>query len=237
MRLPRLLLLLPFALTFACATNPVTGKRELALVSEAQEISMGQEAAKAAGEEMGVYPAPALQEYVSGIGMAMAKASERPSLPWSFTVLDDPVVNAFALPGGPVFITRGILGYMNSEAQMASVLGHEIGHITARHSVRQMSRAQLAQIGLIGAMIARPELQGLGDLGSQGLGLLFLRFGRDLDVVDVHLDRVVALVCALAIGEHVSFVPAAFAVIDFERVGVKRDMRFGIFLGIRARPV
>ena len=178
-RLLRRLVLLPVALTFACATNPVTGKRELALGSEAQEISMGLEAAKAATAEMGLYPAPALQEYVSGIGMAMAKASERPTLPWSFTVIDDAAVNAFALPGGPVFITRGILGHMNSEGQMASVLGHEIGHITARHSVRQMSRAQLAQIGLIGAMIARPDLQGLGDLGSQGLGLLFLRFGRD----------------------------------------------------------
>jgi predicted Zn-dependent protease len=176
----RRLVLLPIALAFAgCATNPVTGKRELALVSEQQEISMGLDAAKAATEEMGAYPDAALQEYVTGIGMAMAKASERPTLPWSFTVIDDPVVNAFALPGGPVFITRGILGYMNSEAQMASVLGHEIGHITARHSVRQLSRAQLAQIGLIGAMIARPDLQGLGDLGSQGLGLLFLRFGRD----------------------------------------------------------
>ena len=181
-RLLRRFIFLPVALTVAgCATNPVTGRRELTLVSEAQEISMGQEAAKSAAEEMGVYPEPALQEYVSGIGMAMAKASERPGLPWSFTVIDDAAVNAFALPGGPVFITRGILGHMNSEGQMASVLGHEIGHITARHSVRQISRAQLAQIGLIGATIARPELQGVGDLGSQGLGLLFLRFGRDAE--------------------------------------------------------
>ena len=163
----------------ACATNPVTGKRELALISAEQEIALGQDAAKSAADEMGLYPEPQLQEYVASIGLKMAKASERPTLPWAFTVIDDPVVNAFALPGGPIFITRGILGHMSSEAQLASVLGHEIGHITARHSVRQLSRAQLAQVGLLGAMIARPELQGLGDVGGQALGLLFLRFGRD----------------------------------------------------------
>ena len=142
---------------------------------------MGRDAAKSATEEMGFYPEPALQEYVSSIGMAMAESSERPEIPWSFTVIDEPVVNAFALPGGPIFVTRGILSHMNSEAQLASVLGHEIGHITARHSVRQLSRAQLAQIGLVGAMIARPELQGLFDVGGQALGLLFLRFGRDAE--------------------------------------------------------
>jgi predicted Zn-dependent protease len=109
----------------------------------------------------------------------MARASERPGLPWSFTVIDDPAVNAFALPGGPIFITRGILTHMNSEAQLVSVLGHEIGHITAKHSVSQMSQAQLAQIGLVTAMIVRPELQELGGLASQGLGLMFLKFGRD----------------------------------------------------------
>lgn len=140
---------------------------------------MGLEAAKEAAAQMGVYPDPQLQRYVSDVGMPMAKASERPSLPWSFTVIDDPVVNAFALPGGPLFVTRGILAHMNSEAQLASVLGHEIGHVTARHSVSQLSRAQLAQIGLVGAMIVQPELAQFGELGSTALGLMFLRFGRD----------------------------------------------------------
>ena len=163
----------------ACATNPVTGRRELSLVSESQEIAMGLEAAKEAASQMGVYPNPQLQRYVSDVGMPMAKASERPGLPWSFTVIDDPVVNAFALPGGPLFVTRGILAHMNSEAQLASVLGHEIGHVTAKHSVSQMSRAQLAQIGLVGAMIVQPELAPFGELGSAALGLMFLKFGRD----------------------------------------------------------
>jgi len=177
----RLLLTAAALAIAACATNPVTGRRELALISTSQEIAMGQEAAKAAVEEMGAYPEPQLQDYVASIGMPMAKASERSDIPWRFSVIDEPVVNAFALPGGPIFVTRGILGYMKSEAELASVLGHEIGHVTARHSVRQISRAQLAQIGLIGAMVARPELQGLGDLGGQALGLLFLRFGRDAE--------------------------------------------------------
>lgn len=173
---------LPFVLVFTvttCARNPVTGRRELSLVSESQEIAMGQEGAQAVVATMGLVPDSGLQRYVSALGTRMAKASERPGLPWVFGVIDDPLVNAFALPGGPVFITRGILTHMNSEAQLASVLGHEIGHITAKHSVSQMSQAQLAQLGLGVAMIVKPELAQFGNLASQGLGLLFLKFGRD----------------------------------------------------------
>lgn len=173
---------LPFALVLAvstCARNPVTGRRELSLVSESQEIAMGRQGAQAVVASMGLVPDSGLQQYVSALGTRMAKASERPGLPWVFGVIDDPLVNAFALPGGPVFITRGILTHMNSEAQLASVLGHEIGHITAKHSVSQMSQAQLAQLGLGVAMIVKPELAQFGNLASQGLGLLFLKFGRD----------------------------------------------------------
>jgi predicted Zn-dependent protease len=173
---PSLLLL---AMVAACATNPATGRRELSLVSQGQEIAMGQEGAKAAASQMGVYPDSSLQRYVSSLGMPMAKASERPDLPWTFTVVDDPIVNAFALPGGPIFVSRGILAHMNSEAQLVSVLGHEIGHVTAKHSVSQMSKQQIFQIGLIGAMVVRPELQQFGNAASQGLGVLFLKFGRD----------------------------------------------------------
>jgi predicted Zn-dependent protease len=167
------------AVLSACATNPATGRRELSLVSTGQEIAMGQEGAKAAAAQMGIYPDSALQRYVSSLGMPLAKSSERPDLPWSFTVVDDAMVNAFALPGGPIFVSRGILGYMNSEAQLVSVLGHEIGHVTAKHSVSQISKQQVMQIGLIGAMVIRPELQQFGGLASQGLGVLFLKFGRD----------------------------------------------------------
>jgi predicted Zn-dependent protease len=166
-------------LAAGCATNPATGRRELSLIPQGQEIAMGQEGAKAAAAQMGVYPDSNLQRYVSGLGLQIAKGSERPDLPWSYTVVDDPIVNAFALPGGPVFVSRGILAYMNSEAQLVSVLGHETGHVTAKHSVSQMSKQQIFQIGLIGAMVLKPELQQFGEAASQGLGLLFLKFSRD----------------------------------------------------------
>jgi len=162
-----------------CATNPVTGKKELSFVSESQEISMGREYAGQVAQEMGVYADSSVQTYVSGLGRELAAGTERPKLPWTFTVMDDPQVNAFALPGGYIFITRGIMTHMNSEAELATVVGHEIGHVTARHSVRQMTREQLAQIGLVAGAIASEKIaQNLGVL-SQGLGVLFLKYGRD----------------------------------------------------------
>ena len=163
----------------ACAVNPVTGKKELALISESQEIQMGQQAAVEVRQSSGVVPDSALQAYVRGIGLRLAKASERPNLPWSFDVVDDPAVNAFALPGGSIFITRGILSYMQNEAELATVLGHEIGHVTARHSVQQMSRAQVAQ-GLLGVgSILSSDVAAVAGVASQGLGLLFLKYSRD----------------------------------------------------------
>src|SRR5688500_20105456 len=103
------------ALAAGCATNPVTGRSELALVSEGQEIQMGKEYAEQVKASIGLYPDQNLQAYVSRLGMRLAAQSERPNIPWQFHVVDDASVNAFALPGGPVFITRGILGHMNSE--------------------------------------------------------------------------------------------------------------------------
>ena len=162
-----------------CAVNPATGKRELSLVGEGQEIQLGAEGAKAAAAQMGIYPDSAIQRYVSSLGQQVARIGERPGLPWSFTVVDDPIVNAFALPGGPIFISRGILTHMNSEAQLVSVLGHEAGHVTAKHSVSQMSKQQLLGGLLTVGMIVRPELQQYGGVASQGLGVLFLKYGRD----------------------------------------------------------
>jgi len=104
-----------------------------------------------------------------------------PDLPWSFTVIDDAAVNAFALPGGPIFITRGILTHMNSEAELASVLGHEIGHVTARHSAQQLSRQQFTQLGLGVGSALSPEIAGLAQAGGAGLQLLFLKYGRDAE--------------------------------------------------------
>jgi predicted Zn-dependent protease len=166
-------------LAAACATNPVTGKREITLVSEAQEIAMGQQADAEVRREMGLYDDPDLQRYVADIGYKLARLSHRPNLPWQFAVVDHPAVNAFALPGGFIYITRGILPYLDDEAELAGVLGHEIGHVTARHSVQQATRAMLGQGAMLGLGIFVPATQPFGDLGSAGLGVLFMKFGRD----------------------------------------------------------
>ena len=162
-----------------CAVNPATGERMLSLVGEADEIELGREADQAIVAEAGLYPDTALQRYVSDLGLQLAAASERPDLPWTFRVLDDPAVNAFALPGGFIYVTRGILAHMTSEAQLVGVLGHEIGHVTARHGVDRMSRARLAQLGLGIGMVLSETVRDLGDVLQTGTGLLFLKFSRD----------------------------------------------------------
>jgi predicted Zn-dependent protease len=165
----------------ACAVNPATGQRQLALVSEQQEVQLGQQAAEETRAALGLVQNDALQTYVREVGSRLAAGSERPNLPWSFQVVNDPTPNAFALPGGFIFVTRGMLNHMDSEAELASVLGHEIAHVTARHSVEQISRAQLAQLGFGVGMILFPDIQSFGGLLSSGLQLLFLKFGRDAE--------------------------------------------------------
>lgn len=177
----RIAVIIAFGLAASCATNPVTGQRQLSLISESQEIEMGREASKEVEQTIGLLDNQQLQAYVRRIGMTMAQQSERPSLPWSFAVVDDPTPNAFALPGGPIYITRGMVTLMRSEAEMASVLGHEIGHVTARHSVTAISQQQLAQIGLGVGGIFSSRVQQLGGLLSTGLGLLFLQNSRDAE--------------------------------------------------------
>ncbi len=172
-------LLLAVALSAGCAVNQATGKRQIMLISEQQEIAMGKEAHGQIIASMGVYPDDEAQTYVSALGHELAALSERPDLPWTFTVIDDPIVNAFALPGGYIYVTRGIMTHLSSEAELVSVLGHEIGHVTGRHGANRMSKAQLATIGLGVGMIASPEFAQFGDLAQQGLGLLFLKYSRD----------------------------------------------------------
>jgi len=164
--------------TVACATNPATGKRQFNLMSEAQEISAGQEADAQVKKEMGLYNDPNLQEYVSSIGLKLAQLSERPNLPWHYTVVDVPAINAFALPGGYIYITRGILPFLNDEAQLAGVLGHETGHVTARHAAQQYTRAVGGTVGLVALGIFVPGARPFGQLAEQGLGVLFLKYGR-----------------------------------------------------------
>ena len=177
----RILLFLALAASLStCATNPATGKREFSLVSESQEIEMGKQGAQEILATMPLMPDP-IQQYVRGVATRLVAVSERPTLPWSFHVLDDATVNAFAFPGGPIFVTRGILTHMNSEAELAGVLGHEIGHVTARHTAQQLTKAQLAQTGLIVGSIFSETVAGLAGVASTGLGMLFMKFGRDAE--------------------------------------------------------
>lgn len=173
--------LLTSVLLYNCATNPVTGKRQVVLMSEEQEIAMGQEADPQIIAQFGLYEDTALQNFITRKGREMAAISHRPNLQYHFRIVDSEVLNAFAVPGGYVYFTRGIMGYFNNEAEFAGVLGHEIGHITARHSVEQQRNQLLGQLGIIAGVIIAPELGQFAEAASQGLGLLFLKFGRDAE--------------------------------------------------------
>lgn len=165
--------------SFSCVVNPVTGKKQLILLSEDQEKAMGLQSDPEVLASFGAYNDDKLQRFINERGKEMAAISHRPNLGYEFKILDSPVVNAFAVPGGYVYFTRGIMAHFNNEAEFAGVLGHEIGHITARHSAQQYSNQMLAQLGLVAGMVISPEFAQFGDLASQGLGILFLKFGRD----------------------------------------------------------
>ena len=141
-----------------CAQNPVSGDKDFVLMSEQQEIQMGEQMHKEVLQKYAALDNPALQAYVNDIGQHLAKQSHRPLLKWHFTVMDSPEVNAFALPGGYVYITRGIMAYLNSEAELAGVLAHEMGHVTARHGVRQQSTSTVVGLGAMLGSILVPDL-------------------------------------------------------------------------------
>lgn len=169
------------ALLAGCAQNPVTGQTDFVMMSESQEVAEGRQADVQVKKQYKVYESKALQDYVNRVGQRLAKQSHRPNLQYHFAVLDTPEVNAFALPGGYIYVTRGILPYLNSEAELAAVVGHEIGHVTARHGVRQQSAAQAANIGLTIASIFVPEI---GSMGGQNItnivgGALLSGYGRE----------------------------------------------------------
>ena len=166
----------------ACATNPVTGKKQMSLLSEAEELAIGQQQDVEIRREMGVYDDPELQRYVNDIGQQLARHSHRPDLQWTFTIVDSPAINAFALPGGYVYVTRGILAYLDDESELAGVLGHEIGHVTARHAAQAYTRQAQASLGLMVLGIFVPSTQPFTDLGATGLGVLFLRHGREAEI-------------------------------------------------------
>jgi len=164
-----------------CKRNPVTGKRELMLMSEKKEIALGKESDPAIVASYGLYEDPDLQKFIDEKGQEMARISHRPNLNYEFKILDSPVVNAFAVPGGYVYFTRGIMAHFNNEAEFAGVLGHEIGHITARHSAKQYSKQMVGQVGLVAGVVLSPNVRNNFQQIQQGMGLLFLKFGRDAE--------------------------------------------------------
>lgn len=176
-----LIISLFLSLLAGCAQNPVTGSNDFVMMSENQEIAIGRQNDEQVKKQYKVYGSKALQDYVNNVGQHIARQSHRPNLQYHFTVLDTPDINAFALPGGYVYITRGILAYLNSEAELAAVLGHEIGHITARHGVRQQSAAQAANIGLTIASIFVPQINTMGGSNMANLlgGALLSGYGRE----------------------------------------------------------
>ncbi|MEM7195981.1 MAG: M48 family metalloprotease [Pseudomonadota bacterium] len=162
-------LVLILTIISGCATNPVTGRSDIVLMSESQEIELGRKHHRQVLQQYPVYNDKELQNYVSALGQRLADASHRSHLDFSFTVLDSPEVNAFALPGGYIYITRGIMSYMNSEEELAGVLGHEIGHVTARHSVRQQTAQTGAGLVSMGVAILtgrRAAAQAIGQAAS-----------------------------------------------------------------------
>lgn len=175
MRSTLLTLVLMTALLAGCGSamiNPVTGQSERSVMSEANEIAEGQKAHDEVLREYGIVKNARLQAYVNNIGQRLAQSSHRNHLQWHFTVLDSPEINAFALPGGFVYVTRGLMAYMEDEADLAGVIGHEIGHVTARHGAQRATRSQDAGLGVLaatvlGAVLESQGLAGAGQAASQ----------------------------------------------------------------------
>ncbi|PKO60813.1 MAG: peptidase [Betaproteobacteria bacterium HGW-Betaproteobacteria-18] len=157
------------ALLTACGSaivNPVTGQAERSVMSEQMELTEGAKAHQQVLQEYGVVKDARLQAYVNNLGQRLARLSHRQQLPWHFTVLDSPEINAFALPGGYVYVTRGIMAYLQNEAELAGVVGHEIGHVTARHGAQRATRQQDAGLGVLAASVLGVVLESQGVSGA-----------------------------------------------------------------------
>ena len=175
----QLLLAAIIVLIPSCAVNPVTGKKQVVLMTEAQEIALGAQYNPTVISTFGSYESPELLNFITTEGNKMGTISHRPNLQYHFKILDTPVVNAFAVPGGYIYFTRGILAQFNNEAELMGVLGHEMGHVTARHSVSQQTKQTLGQVLLMSGMVVAPDLAQYADYAMQGMQLLFLKFSRD----------------------------------------------------------
>lgn len=180
-----LMVLLAMGPLSGCVMNEATGRRQLALISSNQANALGEQAKIEMRDNYGGdVPSPRIQQYVKAIGQRIADQSEMADLPWEFFVVDSAVINAFALPGGKVYMSRGLLQEMTNEAQLAAVMGHEVAHVTAEHTRERMSQAMLVQVGaaalMIGGQVADEDwLSVLGVGASAGGGLYLLKFNRD----------------------------------------------------------
>ncbi len=174
-----LTLLLLIVFVASCATNPVTGKKTISLMSESQEESLGAEADVGIVAQYGVLDDPALTAYIDSLGQLIVPVSHVPEEDFVFRLLDDPVVNAFALPGGYVYITRGILAYLNDEAGLIGVMGHEVGHVAARHSADRYTKQILVGAGLgLGSALSETVAK-YAQVAGVGAQLMLLKYGRD----------------------------------------------------------
>ncbi|MBM4197631.1 MAG: hypothetical protein FJ197_11160 [Gammaproteobacteria bacterium] len=184
-RTASLLAALALTVLAGCATNPVTGKREVSLMSPEQEARLGAQAAEQVEKEIGLLTDPALSGYVQTLGQRLALHSKRPEVRFSFAVADMPEPNAFALPGGYIYVSRGLLALANSEAELVNVIGHEIGHVDARHAAQRQTRATgigLATVlgtilaGVAGGSDAARAASEIGQVAGAGL---IASYGRD----------------------------------------------------------
>lgn len=172
------------ALLGSCAANP-TGGTNFVLMTENRELAIGREEHEKLMATAPIYRDEDLQEYVNAVGQRLASLSDRPELDYTFTIIDSPDINAFALPGGYVYVNRGLITFLTSEAQLAAVLGHEIAHITARHAVRQQTAARGANILGTAVSVASIFATGtnvLGDTASLFGGALISGYGRDMEL-------------------------------------------------------
>ncbi len=172
-------LLMAVLLFIACAVNPVTGKTQLMLMSESQELALGQSYDPQVIATFGDYKDNALLAFAQTKSNEMGLISHRPKVAYHLRILDSPVINAFAVPGGYIYLTRGILAQLNSEAELMGVVGHEMGHICARHTASQQTKQTLGQLVLIGGMIASEKFSQYAQYAMQGMQLLFMKFSRD----------------------------------------------------------
>lgn len=192
------LILVACALQAGCAINPATGRPEVVLMSEQGEVDLGRKAHQQIISQMPVYPDQDLQAYVNEVGQKLARQGDRPELDYTFTVIDSPDVNAFALPGGYIYINRGLMAYMETEAQLAAVLGHEIAHVTARHGVRQHRNAMLTNVAAVAVAIGT-GVGGAGDLAGIAGQAAISGYGRGLEL---EADRLGAAYMAKAGYDH-----------------------------------